>query len=117
MREVLLLKGDVDTNAAIVGGLLGALHGAAAIPPAMAAAVLARHGQPESKGRKRPDWLQPGRLPAVFAQLWLRATGQVVELAALAGVPEAEAVERREKEEAGVVVGEAGEGEGNGVAA
>ncbi|GFR48775.1 hypothetical protein Agub_g10596 [Astrephomene gubernaculifera] len=79
LREVLLLKGDTDTNAAIVGGMLGALHGASGVPPHMAQAVLGRHGQPESQGPKRPDWLQPGRLPEVFAQLYGKATGAAVE--------------------------------------
>lgn len=32
IRETLYLNGDTDTNAAIVGGLLGAYHGYKAIP-------------------------------------------------------------------------------------
>jgi hypothetical protein len=36
------LQGDVDTNAAIVGGLMGALHGAGGLPEAMWRPVVAR---------------------------------------------------------------------------
>lgn len=42
LREVLALGGDTDTNACIVGGLVGALQGAAGIPPALLGPVLAR---------------------------------------------------------------------------
>ncbi|KAG2491875.1 hypothetical protein HYH03_009827 [Edaphochlamys debaryana] len=89
LRDTLLLKGDTDTNAAIVCGMLGALHGAAAIPTHMADAVLGRQGQSGAKGPRRPDWLQPGRLPSVFKQLWSKATGEEVDLLRLAGVPTA----------------------------
>ncbi|KAG2453926.1 hypothetical protein HYH02_002129 [Chlamydomonas schloesseri] len=91
LRDTLLLKGDTDTNAAIVCGMLGALYGASGIPPELAGPVLGRHGQPDLKGPKRPDWLQPGRLPAVFAQLYGKATGEHVDLHTLAGVPAADA--------------------------
>ncbi|GLC40704.1 hypothetical protein PLESTB_000030900 [Pleodorina starrii] len=93
LREVLLLKGDTDTNAAIVGGLLGALHGASGIPQHMAAAVLGRLGQADARGPKRPDWLQPGKLPVLFAELYGRATGTAVDVQALPGVPPAAAAD------------------------
>jgi ADP-ribosyl-[dinitrogen reductase] hydrolase len=89
MREVLLLKGDTDTNAAIVGGMLGALHGATGIPAHMAASVLGRLGQAEARGPKRPDWLQPGKLPEIFADLYGMATGEKVDIGALPGMPPA----------------------------
>ncbi|EFJ49525.1 hypothetical protein VOLCADRAFT_89811 [Volvox carteri f. nagariensis] len=91
IREVLLLKGDTDTNAAIVGGLVGALHGASGIPAHMAAALLSRLGQADSKGPKRPDWLQPGRMPSLFAELYSKATGDTVDPSALPGVMAASA--------------------------
>ncbi|GLI68067.1 hypothetical protein VaNZ11_012395 [Volvox africanus] len=91
IREVLLLKGDTDTNAAIVGGVLGALHGASGIPSHMAQAVLGRLGQLDAKGPKRPEWLQPGRLPEIFAELYGRATGMQVDVRALPGLPVAAA--------------------------
>ncbi len=34
LRDVVALGGDTDTNAAVAGALLGALHGAAALPTA-----------------------------------------------------------------------------------
>ncbi|KAL3662491.1 hypothetical protein V7S43_012346 [Phytophthora oleae] len=41
IQQTLLKGGDTDTNAAIVGGLIGALHGVQAIPPRMREDVLA----------------------------------------------------------------------------
>ncbi|KXZ55562.1 hypothetical protein GPECTOR_2g1111 [Gonium pectorale] len=89
IRDTLLLKGDTDTNAAIVGGLVGALHGASGVPAHMAAAVLGRLGQPGTRGPKRPDWLQPGHLPELFAKLYGKATGEEIDTQALPGVAEA----------------------------
>ncbi|WP_170285883.1 ADP-ribosylglycohydrolase family protein [Propionivibrio limicola] len=47
--------GDTDTNACIVGGLLGALHGAQGIPELMRSALL---NCDVKKGQLRPEWLQ-----------------------------------------------------------
>lgn len=55
LAETLLGGGDTDTNACIVGGMVGALHGEPGIPPTMAAAVI---GCDTSRGRRRPEWLQ-----------------------------------------------------------
>lgn len=55
LAETLLGGGDTDTNACIVGGMIGALHGEPGIPPALTAAVM---GCDTSKGRPRPEWLQ-----------------------------------------------------------
>jgi len=68
LAETLLGGGDTDTNACIVGGMIGALHGVEAIPPALTAAVM---GCDTSKGRPRPEWLQarvqlPGLLDALL---------------------------------------------------
>eukprot|EP00877_Chromochloris_zofingiensis_P007455 jgi/Chrzof1/2963/Cz12g06070.t1 len=73
IRHVLLLGGDTDTNAAIVGGMVGALHGATAIPSIMKDPVLNRTSS--SHGRKRPDFLQGGLLPGLFDKLYAAAGG------------------------------------------
>lgn len=52
IHEVLKLGGDTDTNAAIVGAMLGALHGYSAIPSSMTKPVLAFTCT--SDGRMRP---------------------------------------------------------------
>ena len=57
LRETLAGGGDTDTNACIVGGLVGARWGADAIPEAMKAAVL---GCDTRRGKNpRPDVLHP----------------------------------------------------------
>lgn len=62
LRETLAGGGDTDTNACIVGGLLGARWGASAIPEGMKAAVL---GCDTSRGRNpRPAALHPRSVPA-----------------------------------------------------
>lgn len=66
IAETLAGGGDTDTNAAIVGGLLGAAQGAEAIPAAMRHAVLTCD---TSKGRPRPDHLHPGQVPGLVARL------------------------------------------------
>lgn len=61
LRETLAGGGDTDTNACIVGGLVGARWGASAIPVAMRQAVLAcdtRRGK-----NPRPDSLHPRAAP------------------------------------------------------
>jgi ADP-ribosylglycohydrolase len=52
LRETLGGGGDTDTNACIVGGLPGALHGEEAIPEPMRAAVL---NCDTAQGRLRPE--------------------------------------------------------------
>ena len=67
LRETLLGGGDTDTNACIVGGLLGARFGASAIPARMREAVLAcdtRAGK-----NPRPDDLHPRAAPSLVAML------------------------------------------------
>ena len=62
LRETLAGGGDTDTNACIVGGLLGARWGASAVPEAMRAAVL---GCDTRRGRNpRPETLHPRAVPA-----------------------------------------------------
>jgi ADP-ribosyl-[dinitrogen reductase] hydrolase len=61
LRETLAGGGDTDTNACIVGGLLGARWGARGIPEAMRSAVL---GCDTRRGRNpRPDMLHPRAVP------------------------------------------------------
>lgn len=55
LRQVLAGGGDTDTNACIVGGLVGARMGLAAIPAQMSRAVLECD---TANGRPRPTWLQ-----------------------------------------------------------
>lgn len=54
LRQVLAGGGDTDTNACIVGGLVGARVGITGIPEPMSHAVLTCD---PSKGRPRPPWL------------------------------------------------------------
>ncbi len=64
--------GDTDTNAAIVGGLLGAAEGASAIPAPMKTAVLQCN---TLEGRPRPDFLHPQHVPALVTRLLELAPG------------------------------------------
>lgn len=64
-------EGDADTNAAIVGGLLGALHGAATIPEWMKRPVLGYQGrEDQGGGRPRSADLRAARLPGLALQLY-----------------------------------------------
>lgn len=69
MRHTLSRKGDCDTNAAIVGGLLGAYWGVSRLPKFMLNKLLSydyeKHG-----GRQRPDWLSPRYLPMLAQELF-----------------------------------------------
>ncbi|KOR32848.1 hypothetical protein TI05_04705 [Achromatium sp. WMS3] len=65
--ETLCGGGDTDTNACIVGGLIGAACGANAIPDGMKQPVLScntTHG-----GQPRPNWLHTTQLPKLVKQL------------------------------------------------
>lgn len=66
MRQTLLGGGDTDTNAAIVCGLIGALHGDAAIPPEWSTRVLSCD---TSEGRPRPAMLSSSRIPTLAVRL------------------------------------------------
>lgn len=50
----MLKDGDVDTNAAIVGGMLGAFHGIDKIPSSWIESVIETH-----KSVNRVDFLKP----------------------------------------------------------
>jgi len=67
MTETLKGGGDTDTNACIVGGLIGAASGADSIPSSMRNAVLTCD---TVKGRKpRPVELQASQIPALVKKL------------------------------------------------
>lgn len=69
IHATLLKGGDTDTNAAIVGGLMGALHGADAIPEYMSAPVLAFDCSNPIKGRQRPAAYKSDQIAALTSQL------------------------------------------------
>jgi len=58
--------GDTDTNACIVGGLIGALHGEKSIPEIMRGAVLDCDTR---QGRPRPEWLQTTQVDLLIPRL------------------------------------------------
>jgi ADP-ribosyl-[dinitrogen reductase] hydrolase len=73
IRETLSGGGDTDTNACIVGGLIGAAGGAGQITDAMKTAVL---DCDTNAGRHpRPDWLQARQLPNLIHGLLANAPG------------------------------------------
>jgi len=68
LEETLRIGGDTDTNAAIVCGLLGALHGVDGIPQEMIQKVVAcdtRFSTGVGSFPKRADFLQSGRIPGL----------------------------------------------------
>lgn len=73
IEQTLLRGGDTDTNAAIVGGLIGALWGSRAIPESMAGPVIDYAWSDRDRhGRIGPDYLQGYRiLPTAKALLSL----------------------------------------------
>ena len=68
ISAVLAGGGDTDTNACIVGGLLGALNGANTIPKVMRSRVLECDTE---CGRPRPAWLQTTQVEALVSSLLL----------------------------------------------
>lgn len=67
ISSILLMGGDTDTNAAIVGGMIGALHGASSIPDSMKTPVLSRGT--DSPGIPRPGFLTTEALSTICQQL------------------------------------------------
>jgi len=59
VRQTLLLGGDTDTNACIVGGLVGARVGASGLPEASLARVRTVPAEPPRAAPRRPLWLHP----------------------------------------------------------
>lgn len=67
IREILLGGGDTDTNACIVGGLVGAACGASRIPEAMKNAVL--QCDPQQGKNPRPEFLRAAQVPELVENL------------------------------------------------
>jgi len=67
LRETLLGGGDTDTNACIVGGLVGAAHGVQAVPETMRTALLT--SSHDRGSNPRPDFLHPRDVPDLVARL------------------------------------------------
>ncbi|GLD98749.1 hypothetical protein PINS_up007469 [Pythium insidiosum] len=77
IRETLLLGGDTDTNAAIVGGVLGALHGETAIPDFMKRPVLQFDCVYPPRGRQRPQSCLAAQAENLVRQLLQSDTSSV----------------------------------------
>jgi ADP-ribosyl-[dinitrogen reductase] hydrolase len=71
IRETLSGGGDTDTNACIVGGLIGAACGAGAIPDQMKTPVL--NCDTNSGKHPRPDWLQAKQILTLVNDLLTNA--------------------------------------------
>ena len=71
IRQTLMLGGDTDTNAAIVGGMMGALHGVDTIPDYMKEPVLNyQYSSDTGVGYDRPDFLMVSHLPGLMNQMY-----------------------------------------------
>lgn len=66
VRETLLGGGDTDTNACIVGGLVGAAAGAHSMPVKAREAVI---GSDHALGRARPAWVHPRGVRELVARV------------------------------------------------
>lgn len=66
LHQTLALGGDTDTNACIVGGLVGARTGVQGIPEHMTSSVL---GCNTAMGRPRPEWLSTRGAEAIASKL------------------------------------------------
>lgn len=70
IQQTLLKGGDTDTNAAIVGGLIGALHGVESIPSLMREAVLTFDAtKPAATHRPRPETYRGAQVTKFSEQL------------------------------------------------
>lgn len=67
IRETLCGGGDTDTNACIVGGLIGAACGVQGIPDDMKRPVL--HCNPQTGQQPRPQFLQTNQIPLLVRKL------------------------------------------------
>lgn len=73
VSKMLLQGGDTDTNAAIVGGLMGASIGANNIPQSFRDAIV------KSQPSDRPDWLWPSAVPELVQDLWDAAPASLTD--------------------------------------
>lgn len=67
ISHTLAAGGDTDTNACIVGGLIGALHGADGIPEVMRNAITSCDTR---LGKPRPNWLHTAQVENLFNQVF-----------------------------------------------
>ena len=67
IEDTLSRGGDTDTNAAIVGGMIGALHGVNKISEHLRSKVFSRD---PAQGNPRPEFLHPGQVPSMAKQLY-----------------------------------------------
>jgi ADP-ribosylglycohydrolase len=72
LRETLALGGDTDTNAAIVGGLVGAVSGIEGLPSEYVEKVTG-YTYAAKKGRRRPDFLNQTEVLQQLEQLYTLA--------------------------------------------
>lgn len=83
LRDILGRGGSTAANAAVVGAMMGALHGSAALPESLKTLVLERG--PLSRGHPkypRPPWLHTRLVPTLTQHLLHAAVGaSVMELA------------------------------------
>ena len=63
LLEIVALGGDTDTNASVAGALLGALHGADALPLRLAGPPGSRRPRSGRKRRRSPAWSPRRRSP------------------------------------------------------
>jgi len=89
LRVMIMQGGDTDTNAAIVGGLIGAARGLSAFTPRQIEALLSvRPDLPGFNGRPRPGFLVPGLyLPQLLNSVYHNAP-QTLKYANKAHVPQ-----------------------------
>lgn len=73
IRDTIARGGDTDTNACIVGGMVGALWGFGPIPTSMRSPVL-NFSKTKGQGRPRPPWLAAEQIPDLCSRLWTKTT-------------------------------------------
>jgi hypothetical protein len=71
IRETLADGGDTDTNACIVGGLIGAACGVEGIPGWMKLTLI--NCDTSAGKHPRPDWLHPRQIPDLVRNLLANA--------------------------------------------
>ena len=74
IEDTLSRGGDTDTNAAIVGGMIGALHGVNNISEQLRSKVFSRD---PAQGNSRPQFLHPGQVPSMAKQLYQMGLQQI----------------------------------------
>ncbi len=88
LKDIILKGGDTDTNAAIVGALLGALHGIEGIKIECIEKMLSYTYEEREEGHKQPNFLIPAYyLPQLLQGVYLNApqklsviwAGQVID--------------------------------------